>query len=431
VSALSPTLAINEAVRLRQARGERVVHLGFGEAGLPVHPLLREALERSSGANAYGAVAGSAALRSSVAAYYARRGLETEPEQVLAGPGSKALLYAVLTALGGDLVLPRPAWVSYEPQARLAGKQVLRLDIPAEAGGVPDPELLGEGVSLARKRGLDPRILLLTHPDNPTGTFANADLLESVLDVARECGLQVVADEIYAELAHAPSEFVSAARIDSEVVLTGGLSKSHALGGWRVGVLRAPASDIGRRLLENVKSVGSEVWSCLAAPIDAAAAAAYDEPPELVEFVGAARTLHRVVARAAFDVVAGAGLACRPPTAAFYLYPDFAPMREQLGERGIATSAALAEHLLDQFAVAVLPGSAFGDDTALTVRMATSLLYGESEPERWESLSAGSEAAEHPRVGFALETLGGALRTLGEGHPVSPRADSQSRTVAK
>ncbi|HEX2287593.1 MAG TPA: aminotransferase class I/II-fold pyridoxal phosphate-dependent enzyme, partial [Gaiellaceae bacterium] len=146
MSALSPTLAINEAVRLRQARGERVVHLGFGEAGLPVHPLLREALERSSGANAYGAVAGSAALRSSVAAYYARRGLETEPEQVLAGPGSKALLYAVLMALGGDLVLPRPAWVSYEPQARLAGKQVLRLDIPAKAGGVPDPALLGEGV---------------------------------------------------------------------------------------------------------------------------------------------------------------------------------------------------------------------------------------------------------------------------------------------
>jgi aspartate aminotransferase len=91
----------------------------------------------------------------------------------------------------------------------------------------------------------------------------------------------------------------------------------------------------------------------------------------------------------------------------------------------------LAEHLLDQFAVAVLPGSAFGDETALTVRLATSLLYGESEQERWESLSAGSEAAEHPRVRSALETLGDALGTLGKGHPVSLRADSQSRTVAK
>ncbi len=424
--ALSPTLAINEAVRLRRARGERVVHLGFGEAGLPVHPLLREALERSSGANAYGSVAGSATLRSSVAGYFTRRGLETEPEQVLVGPGSKALLFALLATLDGDLVLPRPAWVSYEPQARLAGKQVLRLDIPAEAGGVPDPALLEETVSLGSGRGLDPRILVLTHPDNPTGTFASTELLGSVLDIARRYGLQVVSDEIYAELAHAPDEFVSAATVDPDnVVVTSGLSKSHALGGWRVGVLRVPADDAGRRLAEDVKSVASEVWSCLAAPIDAAAAVAYDEPAELVEFVGAARELHRTVSRAAFDVVAGAGLACRPPRAGFYLYPDFAPLSEPLAERGVRTSVELAEQLLDEFAIAVLPGSAFGDDAGLRVRLATSLLYGDTEQQRWESLSAGSGAAELPRVRSALRTLGEALGTIAGG-PAARHGPSES-----
>jgi len=412
VSALSPTLAINEAVRRRQALGERVVHLGFGEAGLPVHPLLRKALEDASGANAYGSVAGSNALRSSVAGYYARRGLATEPERVVVGPGSKALLFGLLTALDGDLVLPRPAWVSYEPQARLAGKQVLRLDIPGEAGGVPDPDLLGDSVSLARERGLDPRILLLTHPDNPTGSFASPELLEQVLGAARECGLQVVSDEIYAELAHAPSDFVSAATLDPDVVVTGGLSKSHALGGWRVGVLRAPENDAGRRLVQEVTSIGSEVWSCLAAPIDAAAIIAYDEPAELVEFVDSARVLHRTVSLAAFEVVAAAGLTCRPPTAAFYLYPDFVPVGESLAERGITTSAGLAEHLLDSFGVAVLPGAAFGDDAGLTVRMATSLLYGDTEDERWEALSAGAQAADLPRVRSALQTLGDALTAL-------------------
>lgn len=410
-SALSPTLAINEAVRRRLARGDRIVHLGFGEAGLPVHPLLREALERSSGANAYGAVAGSSALRSAIAGYYARRGLGTAPEQVLVAPGSKALLYALLATLDGDLVLPRPAWVSYEPQARLAGKRVLRLDIPAEAGGVPDPAQLGESISLARKRGLEPRILVLTHPDNPTGTFASADLLESVLGVARESGLAVVSDEIYAELAHAPGKFVSAATIDPDVILTGGLSKSHALGGWRIGMLRAPASDAGHSLVEGVTSVASEIWSCLAAPIDAAAAVAYDEPTELVEFVSAARELHRTVSRAVFEVVASAGIACRPPTAGFYLYPDFAPLRGPLAERGITTSVDLAEQLLEEFAIAVLPGSAFGDD-ALRVRLATSLLYGDTDQERWESLAAGSEAAELPRVRSALRALDAALATI-------------------
>ena len=413
MSALSPTLAMNEAVRLRQARGERVVHLGFGEAGLPVHPLLRAALERSSGANAYGTVAGSTALRTSVAGYYARRGLETEQEQVLVGPGSKALLYALLMVLDGDLVLPRPAWVSYVPQAVLAGKEVLRVDIPTEAGGVPDPAMLGDSIALARKRGLDPRILLLTHPDNPTGTFASTDLLTAVLGIAREHGLTVISDEIYAELAHAPDEFVSAATIDPDnVVVTGGLSKSHALGGWRVGVLRTPPNAEGHRLIDGLKSVASEVWSCLPAPMDAAAVVAYDEPPELAEFVRAARDLHRTVSQAAFEVVAGAGLACRPPTAAFYLYPDFAPMRDRLAELGISTSVGLADHLLEQLAVAVLPGAAFGDETALRARLATSLLYGETEDERWEALSAGRDAAGLPRVRSALQTLSEALATL-------------------
>jgi aspartate/methionine/tyrosine aminotransferase len=113
-----------------------------------------------------------------------------------------------------------------------------------------------------------------------------------------------------------------------------------------------------------------------------------------------------------FEVVAGAGLACRPPTAAFYLYPDFDPVRGRLGELGISTSAELADHLLEQLAVAVLPGTAFGDETALRARLATSLLYGETEHERWEALSAGPDAAGLPRVRSALETVGQALTTL-------------------
>jgi aspartate aminotransferase len=413
---LSPTLAMNEAVRLRQRRGERVVHLAFGEAGLPVHPLLRDALERASGVNAYGAAAGSTELRTSVAGYYNRRALTTEPSQVVVGPGSKALIYALLVALEGDLVLPRPAWVSYEPQARLAGKAVLRVDVPAAAGGVPDPNALRTEIALAAQGGLDPRILLLTHPDNPTGTYADEDLLGEVLAIAREFELFVVCDEIYAELAHSPDKFVSAAVLDPEnVVVTGGLSKSHALGGWRVGVLRAPATEFGRRLVERVQSVASEIWSCLPAPVDAAAAVAYDEPDALVEYVASARVLHATVSRAAYTVVADAGLACRPPTAAFYLYPDFAPLRERLAERGIATSSELAEHLLDRFGVAVLPGKAFGEEKGLRLRLATSLLYGVSDEERWEALSAGTASAALRRVQSALATLGEALATLSDG----------------
>jgi aspartate aminotransferase len=412
---LSPTLAMNEAVRLRQARGERVVHLAFGEAGLPVHPLLLDALRGSSGENAYGPLAGSASLRSAVAGYYSRRELETEPIQVVVGPGSKALLYALLLVLDGDLVLPRPSWVSYEPQARLVGKEVLRVDVTVAAGGVPDPEGLRSEVRLARERGLDPRILILNHPDNPTGTHADADLLADVLAAARECGLFVVSDEIYTELAHSPETFVSAAVLDSDnVLVTGGLSKSHALGGWRVGVLRAPPNEFGRELVDRLSSAASEIWSCLPAPIDGAAQVAYAEPKELVEFVSAARKLHATVSRAAYAVVSDAGLACRPPSAAFYLYPDFEPLQPRLAERGITTSAELSEHLLEDSAVAVLPGTAFGDG-GLHARLATSLLYGDSDDARWEALAAGPKAADLPRVRSSLLHLAEALEALGAG----------------
>src|ERR687883_487838 len=116
VRASSPTLAINEAVKERLARGEPTLHLGFGEAGLPVHPLLRDAVARAAGANAYGSVQGDPELRAAVPGYFRRRGLETDPDLVVVAPGSKPLLYALALVLDGDVVVPRPAWVSYEPQ---------------------------------------------------------------------------------------------------------------------------------------------------------------------------------------------------------------------------------------------------------------------------------------------------------------------------
>jgi aspartate aminotransferase len=223
-----------------------------------------------------------------------------------------------------------------------------------------------------------------------------------------------VSDEIYAELAHAPETFVSAAVLDPDnVVVTGGLSKSHALGGWRIGVLRAPSNAFGRELIDRLTSAASEIWSCLPAPIDAAAEVAYDEPEALVEFVAAARTLHATVSKAAYAVVTDAGLDCRRPSAAFYLYPDFEPLRASLAQRGITTSSGLSEHLLEDFGVALLPAAAFGDDR-LRARMATSLLYGDRDEERWEALSAGSAAADLPRVRSSILQLAEALEKLGD-----------------
>ncbi len=103
VVAVSATLAANEAMAARRRQGQPVLPLGFGEAGLPVHPVLRDALAAAAGANVYGPVAGHEALREAAAGYWARRGLPTSPGQVVAGPGSKPLLFALLLAIGGDV----------------------------------------------------------------------------------------------------------------------------------------------------------------------------------------------------------------------------------------------------------------------------------------------------------------------------------------
>jgi aspartate aminotransferase len=406
---VSATLAINQEVRRRQRSGEDVVHLGFGEAGLPVHPILRKALEAASGRNSYGDVAGSDALRASVASAFSRRGVATEPEQIVAGPGSKALLYALFVILDGDVVLPRPAWVSYRAQAQLLGKKVIDVEIPASAGGIPDPMRLREAVTQARRGGFAPGIVLLTHPDNPTGTFADRTLLQEVLATARESDLRVVADEIYAELAFAPEAFVSAASLDPDnVVVTSGLSKSHAVGGWRLGIARLPGH--AQDLVANLVSVGSEIWSCMPSPIDAAAAVAYSDPEPLVEFVAAARALHAAVAQAAYDIVSEVGARCRSPRAGFYLYPDFAPL-----ESGVQSGADLSRLLIDRYGVATLPGSSFGDPFGVRLRLATSLLYGRSEAERWEALAAGPAAVELPWIARPLERLRDAITDISKG----------------
>src|SRR4051812_2511786 len=138
----SPTLAAHERVQAKLAAGEDVLHLAFGEAGLPALPAVAERLAEGAGRNRYGPVAGSAEAREAAAGYFARRGLPTDAGQIVFAPGSKPLLFALVQALPGDVVLPVPSWVSYAAHAALAGKRVIGVPIGAESGGVPDPAVL-------------------------------------------------------------------------------------------------------------------------------------------------------------------------------------------------------------------------------------------------------------------------------------------------
>ena len=391
---VSATLAANETMDARRRRGEPVLPLAFGEAGLPAHRMLRAALARSAGFTSYGPVAGHAALREAAACYWARRGLPTDAEAVVCGPGSKALLFGLMAAIGGDVAVTRPSWVSYAAQASLAGR--LAHFVPG-SGGVPDADQLASTVSAARAAGREVRSVIVTLPDNPTGILASAATVRALCAVAQTHHLIIISDEIYRDLVHDPdAPFLSPAVISPErTIVTTGLSKNLALGGWRLGVARMPAGGLGRELRTRLLGIGSEIWSAPAGPVQQAAALAFSEPPALTERVALSRRLHASVARAVALKFAACGAAVPAPQAAFYLYPDFSPLADVLLERhGVTSDEGLARLLLHKYGVGVLPGRAFGEDSGrLRLRVATAMLYGDTDSERTAALNSADPSA--------------------------------------
>ncbi len=167
-------------------------------------------------------------------------------------------------------------------------------------------------------------------------------------------------------------------------MVTTGLSKNLALGGWRLGVARLPAGWLGRELRTRLLGIGSEIWSAPAGPVQQAAALAFSEPPAITERIALSRRLHAAVARAVAQRFAAAGASVPAPQAAFYLYPDFTPLADGLRQRhGITSDEGLAALLLRKYGVGTLPGCAFGDQGwRLRLRVATSLLYGDTDAQR-------------------------------------------------
>jgi aspartate aminotransferase len=412
---VSATLAANEVMAARRARGQPVLPLAFGEAGLPVHPVLRGALAAAAGANSYGPVAGQQALRSAAAGYWTRRGLPTCPDQVVCGPGSKPLLYGLLLAIGADVALPQPSWVSYAAQARMIGIRPHLVPAAPGEGGIPDPAALDTAAAAASAAGRRIGSVVVTLPDNPTGRLPRPATIRALCQVAAAHQLIIICDEIYRDLVHDPATpILSPGQVAPQrTVVTTGLSKSLALGGWRIGVARLPGGRLGDRLRRALTGAGSEIWSAPAAPIQHAAALAFTEPAEITERITASRSLHATVAQAVAGVCTAAGLTVPPPQAAFYLYPDFEPWRDHLRARHqVATSAAFARLLLDRHGAATLPASAFGEHPrALRLRLATGLLYGDSQHQREAALTA-PDPLTLPWIATALTRLEDILTDL-------------------
>lgn len=409
----SPTLAMNEAVARRRAQGRRTLHLGFGEAMFPLHPALRVALAEALESTGYAPVAGVPKLREAIAGYITRtRGVECSAQQVVVGPGSKPLIYALLQALDGDVLVPRPSWVSYAPQARLAGRRAIAVTTDPADHQRLTPDALADAAARARAAGGNPRILVVNSPGNPTGGMFAPEDVAAITTWARVAGVTIVSDEIYAELAHGWRSHISPASLYPEgSIVTGGLSKGFSAGGWRLGYAILPDGERGEQLGRAVRALASEIWSAASTPIEEAASAAFTPNPDVEAYLRRAARLHGHVTHALYRTLRELAIACPKPAGGFYLYPDFAAWRAPLARLGVTTSPQLAQYLLDRWEIATLPGTAFGEEPeVLRLRLATSMLYGPAPQSKlWQLLQ---QTDDLPLPGTSDEPLSLALPEL-------------------
>jgi aspartate/methionine/tyrosine aminotransferase len=158
------------------------------------------------------------------------------------------------------------------------------------------------------------------------------------------------------------------------------LSKHLSLGGWRLGVAILPAGRTGEALRRALQNIAGSIWSCAVAPVQYAALVAYDDDPEIDEYISLCTCMHAIRTRYLYDQLVEAGVPCAEPCGAFYLYPNFDRWREPLATRGVQTSDDLSVFLLEKYELATLPGSAFGgspDD--LSLRLSSSYLDADTD----------------------------------------------------
>jgi aspartate aminotransferase len=432
----SATIAMNDRVREIWDAGRNVYHMAFGESRFPVHPKIAEALGANAHRRSYTSALGIPELRKAISQHYQRRfDLDVVPEQVVVGPGSKSLIFSALMALGEEVIIPQPSWVSYGPQAHILGKPVTFIPTRPEYNYELELDVLEERLHESRENWGNPEVFIVNSPKNPTGTMMRPEKVEALAGFAREHELMVLSDEIYALTAFTSIPHVSMARFYPEgTVVFGGLSKSLPLGGWRLGTAIIPGENGGRALAQAMSNIASNIWTCDAAPVQYAALIAYSDDSEIEEYIDVCRRMHAIRTRYLYRTMQRIGVPCVEPAGGFYIYPSFEKWRGPLAERGVHNDQDLAFHLLDRYEIATLPGSEFHAAQDFCLRISSSYIDTATD-EKADALLAGFKddpdptrfvENHHPRLQQVAQRLGEFVADLEseskEAEPVSELA---------
>ena len=393
----SPTLGINELSAALEAEGRELFRFGFGESPFPVPQIVTDALVENVSRKSYLPVQGFPELREAVAAFHGgKEGISFTEEQVMIGPGSKELMFLMQLCLEAEVLIPTPCWVSYVPHGEILGRNI-RLIHTTSA----DRWLLSSDRLASEVTDSNPKLLIINYPGNPHGTTYSQAELEALATVARERDIIVLSDEIYGELHHDGAHQSLARYYPEGTIISSGLSKWCGAGGWRLGTFIFPKELSW--LQEAMSSVASETYSSVSAPIQYAAVTAYSGGKEIEAYLSASRRILKALGCHCAKRLHDTGLKLCSPAGAFYLFLDFSP----ISPRGIRTSDALCEKVLEETGVVLLSGEAFmRPEEEMTARLAYVIFDGgEAMAAAGAAVSDQFLEEQCPRVLEGIERL--------------------------
>jgi len=355
----SATLAVDAKARALKAAGRPVIGFGVGEPDFPTPDYIVEAAQRACAVpryQKYSPAAGLPELREAIAVKTARdSGYEVTPGQVVVTNGGKQAVYEAFATLidpGDEVLMPAPYWTTYPEAIGLAGGTPVPVMTDEKSG------YLTTVADLEAHRTDRTKVLLFVSPSNPTGAVYPPEMVAEIGHWAAEHGLWVITDEIYEHLVYGDARFtsiaVAAPELADRVVVLNGVAKTYAMTGWRVGWMIAPAdvakaaADLQSHLTSNVCNVAQ-----------AAALTAVSGDLSAVARMREAFDRRRLLMTGMLNEIPG--VVCPLPDGAFYCYPSVREIvGKELAGRRPANTTELAELVLDEVDVAVVPGEAFG-----------------------------------------------------------------------
>jgi aspartate aminotransferase len=364
----SATLAIDARAKALKAAGKDVVGLGAGEPDFDTPDHIKAAAIKAihDGFTKYTPVEGTLGLREAIVAKFQREnGLAYTPDQILVSCGGKQSFFNLAQAIldpGDEVVIPAPYWVSYPDMALLASGAPVLVHAGADQQFKIAPAQLNAAMTDKTK------LVVINSPSNPTGMAYSAAELAALGAVLREYPRAVIAtDDMYEHIRWASSPFVNILNVCPDLgprtLVLNGVSKAYSMTGWRIGYAGGPAD-----VIKAMKKVQGQSTSNPASISQVAAQAALEGPQDCIQMMLTAfKERHDFVVERLNRIP---GIECLPTDGTFYVFPRVQGMIERLD--GVNNDLELAEYLIEQVGVALVPGSAFGLGGHVRISIATS-----------------------------------------------------------